>query len=265
MIVVPGGGRRRSLGLAAVLMAALGWAALSGTPGPERSALAAPLRATNPGAAVDFSLVLRAPDPRRLDRFLAGLYDPASPVYHHFIGAAAFGARFGVSSRLLRGVTAQLARDGVAVTASYPQRTAIDARAPAAVVERLFAVRMMDYRGLGNRRFHAPVGQPVIPPDLRQAVSAVAGLDGNTMVRAADVPSGGVSPAVGRIAYNTLPLYGQGVSGEGEKVAIISLASYSQSDLNRFDQRFGLGPLTPRSIPVDGGAGDVSAGNESEV
>ena len=261
--------RLRRLGLSAsialLLLALVGGGGPSARAGGPRGSLPELLQSTDARAIVDFSLVLRIPHRGRLQRFLAGLYDPASPVYHHFIDARAFGRRFGVSSHVLREVTARLATDGVQITASYPQRTALDVRAPAAVVERMFGVQMMDYLGPGNRRFHAPVGQPVVPSGLRSAVSAVAGLDGSATVRADDVPSGGISPDLGRVAYNIVPLYRYGAGGEGEKVAIISLASYDQSDLNKFDQQFGLAPVTPEAIPVDGGATDSSAGNESEV
>ena len=262
-----GGCRGRPAAIAVLLMAlaTVGYLGLLAGTGRPRGALPARPTRTAARALVDFSLVLRMPGRERLTRFLAELYNPASPEYHHFIDARSFGERFGVSSRVLRGAAAQLAGDGVQITADYPQRTALDVRAPSAVIERLFGVRMMDYRGLGGRRYHAPVGQPVIPAALRSAVSAVAGLDGGASVKAEDVPSGGLTPSVARLAYNTTPLYRQGVRGEGENVAIISLASYAQSDLDKFDQRFGLPPLTPREIPIAGGATDTSPGDETET
>jgi subtilase family serine protease len=224
---------------------------------------------TNPRAMIDFSLVLRLPGQPRLNRFLAELYDPASADYHHFIDANTFGRRFGLDRKALRRLTGELAKDGLHVVAGYPQRTALDVRAPAAVVERLLGVRVLDERatgdGAGNRRVHILAGNPIVPRELRDEVSGVAGVRGGAEQRADDVPAGGLTPADARIAYDINPLYSQHISGAGEKVAIVSFAGYAQDDLDRFDQHFGLPPLAPRAIPVDGGTTDHDPGDESEV
>ena len=58
--------------------------------------------ATDDRSVVRFSLVLRLQQ-RQLNRFLAGLYDPSSRFYHHFIDARTFGRRFGISDQQLAG------------------------------------------------------------------------------------------------------------------------------------------------------------------
>ena len=224
------------------------------------------LGVTRSGALVDFSLVLRLHQ-ARLERFLAGLYDPGSPAYHHFIDARAFGHRFGVSDGQLSSVLASLKDRGIRVTEEYPQRTAIDAVAPAGVVDRLFDVRLMDYRGPGGRRYHAPLSTPRIPVALRGAVGAVAGLRGGIVPRPDDVPSGGVTPGMGAKVYDITPLYHQGISGQGETVAVVESSQYDQSDLDNFTHRFGLPPLRSKSVPTpqDGPAIDTSSDGEAEA
>ncbi|MGO9752931.1 MAG: S8 family serine peptidase [Solirubrobacteraceae bacterium] len=234
----------------------------SGARRAQRSLL---LGATDPRARLDFSLVLRLPGRSRMRRFLSALYDPGAAQYHHFIDAREFGERFGVSSRVLRAASAQLARDDVRITASYPQRTALDVSAPAAAVERLFGVRMLDYLGPGGRRFHTPAGRLTVPRDLRAAITAVAGLDGTVQLSADDVPAEGVTPSVASVAYDTAPLNRLQIRGQHEKIAIISLATYSQADLSKFADHFGLPPLTPVNIPVAGGSADEQPGDQSEA
>jgi len=107
------------------------------------------LGATNPRTTIDFTLVLRLPGQAHLTRFLNQLTDPVAPHYRHFIGAAEFGERLGVSRSVLDRARAQLARDGVQITASYPQRTALDVRANAGTIDRVFDVRLMDWRNAG--------------------------------------------------------------------------------------------------------------------
>ena len=55
-----------------------------------------------------------------------------------------FGERFGVSRAILDRASARLARDGVQITDSYPQRTALDVRASAGTIDRVFDVWLMD-------------------------------------------------------------------------------------------------------------------------
>ncbi|HEY1593210.1 MAG TPA: S53 family peptidase [Solirubrobacteraceae bacterium] len=232
------------------------------SPGPR------PVGRTASSAVVHFSLVLRLPGQRRLERFLQQVYDPSSRAFHHFTSASAFGERFGVSRDALRDAIRSLRRDGVQVATVYPQHTAIDARAPAGVVERLFGVRLMDYRGPGGRRLHAPVGTPSVPAGLADTVSAVSGLDGRDRTYSDDVPSSGLDPTDASAAYDLAPLHAQGIDGQGEKVAVISFGTFRQSNLAGFDRQFGL----PVQLPVDaalppplGGATDSSADVQEEV
>src|SRR5262249_16040150 len=147
---------------------------------------------------IDFTLVLRLPGQARLRRFLNGLTDPAAPSYRHFIDAAAFGERFGLSRSALNRASDQLARDGVRVTASYPQPRALEARATAGTIDRVFDVRLMDWRRADGQVFHAPLDVATVPGNLGRAVTAVAGLDGTALVRDNSSAIQGLTPATAR-------------------------------------------------------------------
>jgi subtilase family serine protease len=223
------------------------------------------LGATNPRTTIDFSLVLRLPGRLRLLRFLNGLEDPASPTYHHFIDATTFGERFGVSRGVLDQAAARLAADGVQVTHSYPQRTTLDVRSNAGTIDRLFGVRLMSWRGAGGRRFHAPVGEAIVPPDLRQAVAAVAGLDSAAVETRDATAIQSTTPGTATNAYDVSPLARQHITGRGESIAVVEFGQFEQSDLDGFDQQFGLPAVTPSDVPVDGGATDDSASSVAEA
>ncbi len=226
---------------------------------------AALLGATDPHAMLSFSLVLRMPGAQRLHHFVQALYDPASPSYHRFIDARSFGERFGVTGRALHAARVALVRDGLQVTAAFPQRTALEVRGTAGTVQRVFGARMLDYAGTGGGRFHAPSGRLTIPANLRAAVSAVAGLNSGNQEIADDVPGIGLTPAVARAAYDINPLYGLEDKAQNERIALVALANYKQPDLDAFDRQFGLPALTPVVVPVDGGSGDDNQGDESET
>jgi subtilase family serine protease len=223
------------------------------------------LGATDPQTTIDFTLVLRLPAQAHLTRFLNELTDPAASNYHHFIDAAAFGQRFGVSRSILNHARAQLARDGVQVTASYPQRTALDVRATAGTIDRVFDVRLMDWRSGGRRVFHAPLGAATVPGDLSRAVSAVAGLDGTAFVTDDSAAIQGLTPVSARSVYEIDPLLGQHVTGQGENIAVVEFAQLDQSDLDDFDQQFNLPDVTPRNVAVDGGASNDDSSSVAEA
>ena len=233
---------------------------------PRRVASERMIGRTSPSAVVRFSLVLNISQ-RRLHHAMAGVYDPRSPLYHHFIGALAFGRRFGISDQQLVAVHHVLRQDGIRIRREYPQRTAIEVAAPAGVVDRVFGIHLMDYSSAAGRVFHAPVGAPVVPRALRGSIAGIAGLSGRFLPRPDDVPEGGVSPTVAGAAYDVSPLYRQGVRGQGERVALISFARFSQSDLDSFSQQFNLPRLVPQDIPStqDGGAVDHSADGVGEA
>ena len=223
------------------------------------------LRATDPRTTIDFTLVLRLPGQAHLTRFLNELTDPAAPNYHHFIDAAAFGARFGLSRSGLSRARAQLTRDGVEVTASYPQRTALDVRATAGTIDRVFDVRLMDWRGADRQIFHAPLRAATVPGDLSGVVSAVAGLDGTTLVTDDSASIQGLTPTSARSVYDIDPLLAGRVTGLGENIALVEFAQFDQSDLDGFNQQFNLPDVSPRAMAVDGGATDDSAASVAEA
>jgi subtilase family serine protease len=230
---------------------------------PPHSRLIGP---TPPRTEVQFSLVLRLRQ-SRISRFLAGLYDPSSASYHHFIGAQAFGRRFGISDAQLYELVGSLRRAGITVTHRFPQRTAVDVMAPAAAVDRFLGLHLLDYRTAGGRRFHSPGRAVSVPLRLRTMVAGVAGLNGASVPRADDVPANGVDPTVASQAYDIAPLYSQGIRGQGEKVAVIENSQFDQYDLDQFTQQFHLPPFAPQNIPTpqDGGAVDQSADGEGET
>jgi subtilase family serine protease len=238
----------------------------SGGAATARSSRARLLGPTRPDSQVSFSLVLRLHQ-QRLQRFLTGLYDPQSPNYHHFLDARAFGSRFGLSAAQLSRLSLVLGREGIRITGHYPQETALDAVAPARVVNRIFGTRLMDYRSPTGRRYHSPLATPVVPRQISGMVASVAGLHGGIVPQPDDIPSSGVTPALASLAYDYARLHNQGINGQGEKVAVIELWQFSQQDLDNFSQQFHLPRFVPQriSIPRDGPATSTDSSGEGEA
>jgi kumamolisin len=210
-----------------------------------------------PGEPVGFSLVLRRPHPAETSRYLSSVDDPSSPLFHRYLSPAAFGARFGLSRSEIHHVGSVLASNGLRVVASFPQRTALQVHGTAGSVERLFGVRLGDYRDPRGRLVHAPLGEAHVPASLRSSVEAVAGLDDRAVLHPAvalsDIPVGGLKPSDVAAAYDIAPLHTRGGHGEGQTVAVLSFGTFAQSSIDAFDQRMGIQGPAVQHVSVDGG------------
>lgn len=210
---------------------------------------------------IEFAFSLRI-DQRRLDRDLAA--GRAAP------SAAALGARYGLPVAEIARLERFLAANGIAVTATYPQRTEIDARASAASLSRFFDIGFRDVAGSGGRRYHVPTGTPRIPGELRADVAGVVGLSNRPVALPADLPHDALRPADAAIAYDLTPLRQQGIDGTGESIAVVSLerfppdVSQTSSDVATFRSQFGAKGPAPEDVKVDGG-GSVSDLSEDDL
>ena len=233
-----------------------------GTPAENYPAEAPPTRLgpTDPREPVQFTVVLELPGRTAMQRFLAALDDPASPDFHRYIDATEFGRRYGLPEATIDRVSAWLAGGGLEITSRHPQRTGLGARGRAAQVNALLDVRLVDHVTADGVRFHAPVGRPAIPAELRGAVAGVTGLDSRPLFRPllrgplAAVPQGGMKPADVARAFDIAPLWEAGIDGSGQTVAILSLDGFADADVEAFEGATGVdGPPIERVRVPDGG------------
>ncbi|GAA1772140.1 S53 family peptidase [Luedemannella helvata] len=221
-------------------------------PGSRRAPLpgARRLRATDPAAPVDVTVVLRrAPaDPR------PGVgADPAD----------------------IAAVEAFAAAQGLEVTSVNPAARSVDLRGPASAMREAFGVELADYE-YGGATFRGRVGVVAVPAHLVDVVVAVLGLDerpqASPQVRVVGPVGEGfaVAHAPGR-GYRPTELarwYGfpTDVTGAGQTVAIIQLGGgYRQEDLDAYFAALGLS--VPKVIPVgvDGATNAPGVDADAEV
>jgi subtilase family serine protease len=261
---------RGTLRAIALLMLAAGLTLALTAQSPPKAALAPGPGVSFVGPApanrrVSFDLLLRLPGHRRLQLALAALENPASPRFRHLISPGQYGARFGVSRRALVGLEGWLRTAGVQVLTAYPQRTQLTVQARAGVVERMFHVRLGDYRDRAGHRFTLVRGHIRIPLALSAAVDGVTGLDTRPRLVAHDVPLTGLNPAAAAAAYDVNPLHRAGVDGQGQTIALISFSSYNPADPATFARQNNLRGPAPRVVNVDGGTIDTSEELEANL
>jgi kumamolisin len=237
------------------------------------------LGATPPGEPVDFLVALRLPGRAALERFVAAESRASDP---HPLTAAEIGDRFGLPAPVVAGVVRRLEVAGLQVTRQFAHRGALLVEGPADAVERFFSVRLDDFSD-GDARFHAPDRTPVLPADLRAEVTSVLGLDTRPVYTPRHsigqidpvAPStsgslGPLRPAELARAYGQASLWGRGVSGEGQTVAVISLGTRRGDEVTLWEQQFDLDhvPVTDIVVPPappSPGAPDWDASFAGEV
>jgi len=260
-------GRRRALALAGAALAlagaggALGGWQLQSAPAPAVRLLGR----LAPAHRIGFTLELVLPGAKALDRSLAAITDPRSPQYRHFIDARTFGERYGLSAPRLAALERLLARDGLRVTESYPQRTALEVSGTVATVRRMFGVAIGSFADAAGEGWHAPLGRLRIPAALAGLVSDVSGLSTRPVWQPADVPASGLAPPDTGIAYDIAPLARLNILGQGQTIAIVALSDYDHSDPGNFAAAFGLRGPAPTIINVDGGTTDTSGADETNL
>jgi len=205
-----------------------------------------------PGATVSLTLVLRFPGRDALAAYLA------APRGSGPLTPAQIGERFGLPAAQLDAATAHLAAAGIRVTERYDQRTALLAEGSVRAVERLFGVRLDEYRGRDGTRYRAPSRAPRIPADLAGAVSDVEGLDTRpvfTPTSTVHQTGGGasatfVTPQQLKQIYNAGPLTQAGIDGQGETIAVASLATLHGAEFADWADHFKASTQPSRMISI---------------
>jgi kumamolisin len=221
--------------------------------------------AANQPMSVAVSLNLR--DRAGLDRFVAQVGDPKSPLYRHYLTSEQFAARYSPTSADIARVTDYLTGSGLRITNVAGNRSVIDATGTTAQIEHAFGTSESVYRS-GARQFFANDNAVALPSAVSGLVSSVAGLDNvairhtfnkNTTAKPKPRPRAvaGYTPSQLSTAYNT----GSLGSGSGISVALWEFDGYQASNISTYDQQFGFSSSTPTTVSVDGANYDSKPGN----
>jgi subtilase family serine protease len=221
-------------------------------------------------------LPLRA-DLGGLQRFALAVSTPGSPEQGAYESIADLARRFGASPATRRRVLSYLRRAGARDVGIDATGLFADATMSAGLAQRLFATPLAQFRSDRGSRFVAPAAAsaPVhLPGPLGGLVLGVVGLSTQPLVSApaigrvarrgraaadgasqrssalprsgtprgcvAGVSAGGFTPNQYLTAYGYDSLHNSGISGQGERVALIEIDGYKSSDVRTFARCFGL-------------------------
>jgi subtilase family serine protease len=196
-----------------------------------------------------------------LDRLLEEQQDPVSPNYHNWLTPEQYADRFGVSQSDADKIAAWLQTEGFAVDQVARGRDWISFSGTAGHVLKTFRTPIHRYRVDGETHF-ANAAEPSVPAVLEPLVRAIRGLDDfypkpRAKFRGAisanpefNFSDGSHALAPGDIAtiYDVNPLYQRGITGSGQKIAVIGQTDFNLSDVELFRSSYGLPKNDPQKI-----------------
>ncbi len=194
-----------------------------------------------------------------LKQYLQELYTPGSYLYHHYLQANTFAARYGPTQQDVQTINSYLEAHGMHVTGVAAGRQIIDVNATVAQAEQTFGVQLSLYRTRDGRTFYSNDTTPLVPLTLRPLIQQISGLSG-ALVRnhpplhlamlparsprtpacpaAGSSGSGYYTPTQLAAGYNFTDLYAAGKHGEGQSIALFELDGYLPGDISGYQQCF---------------------------
>ena len=195
----------------------------------------------------------RSPERERaLEQYINEVQNPASPNFHKWLTAQQFGQNFGAAQQDLDTITRWLQSHGLAVNVVYPSRMVIDFSGTAGQIRAAFhtEIHNLDVRG---ERHVGNISDPQIPAALAPAIAGVVSLHDfkprtqhrmhRPRTQLTDSLGGNFILAPPDLAtiYNLKPLFGAGISGQGQTIALIEDTDvFSPADWTTFRSTFGL-------------------------
>jgi kumamolisin len=246
--------------------------------------------------AISVTVTLKLRDPAGAEEMMRGVSTPGDPLFQQFLTPDQFHAQFGPSQATVDSVSAYLREQGL--TVERITATTLKSTGTPATMGRVFQTSLHRYAMPASDGrapallFRAPLGKPVIPAQIAPSVGAVLGLSTKPAfrphLRFAPDNLGGVpinrrgpdhSAATGNppgyltvsdfaARYNVNPLYARGLTGKGRTLGIVTLASFTPSDVFAYWSSLNLNvdPNRITVVNVDGGPGapsDASASFET--
>ena len=249
-------------------------------------AVASPVVSALDGATtLHLSFILPLHDPVGAQEFVRRVSDRNDSLYGQYLTPDQFVTRYGPSQTDYDKVAAYAQAEGMTVERTYGNRGRLDAAVSAAAAEQIFGVHFQQRRSpIDGRIFYTADAAPAVPAEIGSVISGVNGLDSafvpvshlhrmpvrlvrdglglrpqsaGPQPRAAGSIPGLLTPAFIKKAYHYTGTY----DGAGITVGTIQFAGYSVTDVQTFQDAFGVPHVPLEDVSVDG---SVYTDNDAE-
>src|SRR6202789_21733 len=236
---------------------------------------------------VSITIALKLSDPAGAEALMQRLATSSDVLYGKFLTPDQVEARFGPSDADVQNVTATFAAAGLSVART--SATTLSVTGSLSMMERMFQTSVHQFQKSASVKgpaftFRAAVSKPVVPAAIASVVQGVVGFstqptfhnniqrapasfNGTPVQRLSAGQPGDLSAKFGNLTvldfdsvYNVNPLLARGVNGAGRTIGIVTLASFTPSDVFFYWNSLGLkvNPNRIRVVNVDGGSGAPS-------
>lgn len=220
--------------------------------------------------STNLNLVIGLPlrNKEAFDQLLQNIYDPASPLYHHYLTPQQIAENFGPTEEDYQAVITYARANGLTVTGTHSDRTLVDVNGAVADIEKGLHVTMRVYQHPTEARtFYATDVEPSV--DLSVPLLYISGLNnftiphpggakGKTSDRVAGAaPGAGSGPGNAYWGNDFRAAYVPGVSltGSGQAIGLLELDGYYTNDITAYETQAGLPNVTVTNVLVDGFSG----------
>jgi subtilase family serine protease len=223
-------------------------------------------------ARLDLCVGLPLRNQEGLTNLLEQLYDPASPLYHHYLTPQQFADQFGPDEQDCQALIRFFESKRLTVTGTHANRLVMEVSGAVSDIEAAFATRLRVYpHPKENRRFFAPEQEPSIDPGV--PMLDISGLDNFVLPHPTSlhpafasrsaVPNAGSASGGSyrgkdfRAAY----LPGVALSGAGQLVGLIEFDGYYPGDITTYETDAGLPNVPLQNVLLSGFSGSPGDNN----
>jgi subtilase family serine protease len=226
-------------------------------------------------ARLDLSIGLPLRNLEGLTNLLEQLYDPASPLYHHYLTPQQFADQFGPDERDYQALIRFLESKRLTVTGTHSNRVVMEVSGAVSDIEAAFATRLRVYaHPRENRKFFAPEKEPSV--ELGVPILDISGLDNFVVPHPTSLHPAFASPPAAPNAgsasggsyrgkdFRAAYLPGVALSGAGQVVGLLEFDGYYPGDITTYESAAGL-PNVPLQNVLQSGFSGSPGNNNAEV
>jgi subtilase family serine protease len=194
-----------------------------------------------------------------LNSLLEQQQDPSSPNYHQWLTPEEFADRFGLSTAEFDKVTNWLQEQGFTIDDRAPSRNWIAFTGSARQMERAFNVQIHEYV-VNGKTHYASATEPIVPAAFADRILGFRSLHNfrpkprlvNAKFTSNITGNHFIAPDDWATIYDVQGLYTIGITGAGQKIAIMGVSDIELGDIHSFRNASGLPANDPQVVLVPG-------------